>query len=258
MSVSVVIPTRNRAATLSRAIVSAASQNPLEVLVVDDASTDDTPGIVKQLCGVYSCIRYERHASKSADWQKAMAEFYRTLAGSHVIHMGADDWLANGVVDSVNRHPDSAVVFHDYWVANTDGTQIGAVSNGFESVTHMSAAQVCSRLVKYPYPTETGIGSGMRLDCLRWLEAKQFWRMGPWSDAIGFAAVAALWGCVFVPGAGATFTQDDHGYGATNRNRSDSIRYMAECVSFLASSGVPSDAAAALCRKRGVYACDAI
>jgi len=254
MSVSVVIPTRNRAATLSRAIVSAASQNPLEVLVVDDASTDDTPGIVEQLRGVYSCIRYERHASKSADWQESMAEFYRTLAGSHVIHMGADDWLANGVVDSVNRHPDSAVVFHDYWFANTDGTQIGAVSSGFESVTHMSAAQVCSRLVKYPHPTETGIGSGMRLDCLRWLEAKHFWRMGPWSDAIGFSAVAALWGCVFVPGAGATFTQDDHGYGATNRNSAESSRYMAECVSFLASSGVPSDAAAALCRKRGIHA----
>jgi hypothetical protein len=254
MSVSVVIPTRNKAATLSRAIVSAASQNPVEVLVVDDASTDDTPGIVEQLRGVYSCIRYERHSSKAADWQEAMAHFYCTLQSSHVIHMGADDWLANGVVDSVNRHPDAAVVFHDYLVANTDGTQIGAVSNGFESVMHMSAAQMCSRLVEYPYPTETGIGSGMRLDCLRWLEAKHFWRMGPWSDAIGFAAVAALWGCVFVPSGGATFTQDDHGYGATNRNSSDSIRYMAECISFLASSGVPSDAAAALCRKRGVHA----
>jgi len=254
MSVSVVIPTRNKAATLSRAIVSAASQNPVEVLVVDDASTDDTPGIVEQLRGVYSCIRYERYASKAADWQEAMAYFFRTLQGSHVIHMGADDWLANGVVDSVNRHPDAALVFHDYWVANTDGTQIGAVSNGFESVMHMSSAQMCSRLVEYPYPTETGIGSGMRLDCLRWLEAKQFWRMGPWSDAIGFAAVAALWGCVFVPGAGATFTQDDHGYGAKNRNCPDAIRYMAECVSFLKSSGVPSDAATALCRKRGVHA----
>jgi hypothetical protein len=254
MSVSVVIPTRNRAATLSRAIVSAASQNPAEVLVVDDASTDDTPGIVEQLLGVYPCIRYERYGSKAADWQEAMAGFYRTLQGSHVIQMGADDWLANGVVDSVNRHPNAAVVFHDYCVANTDGTQIGAVSNGFESVTHMSSEQVCSRLVQYPYPTETGIGSGLRLDCLRWLEAQHFWRMGPWSDAIGFAAVAALWGCVFVPGAGATFTQDDHGYGATNRNSSDSIRYMAECVSFLASSGVPGDAATALCRKRGVHA----
>jgi glycosyltransferase involved in cell wall biosynthesis len=71
----VVIPTRNKAATLSRAIVSAASQNPVEVLVVDDASTDDTPGIVEQLRGVYSCIRYERHSSKAADWQEAMAHF---------------------------------------------------------------------------------------------------------------------------------------------------------------------------------------
>ena len=69
MSVSVVIPTHNRAGTLGLAIVSAAMQNPVEVLVIDDASTDDTVGIVEQLRGIYPCIRYVRHAAKADDWQ---------------------------------------------------------------------------------------------------------------------------------------------------------------------------------------------
>ncbi|WP_246999673.1 glycosyltransferase family 2 protein [Halosolutus gelatinilyticus] len=48
--VSVVIPTYNRAATLSRAIDSALDQtiDDLEVIVVDDGSTDDTPSVLSE------------------------------------------------------------------------------------------------------------------------------------------------------------------------------------------------------------------
>ena len=50
-SVSVVIPTYNRATLLSDSIASARGQTfrPLEVIVVDDGSTDDTSGLVESL-----------------------------------------------------------------------------------------------------------------------------------------------------------------------------------------------------------------
>lgn len=254
MSVSVVIMTLNKAATLGRAIVSAACQNPVEVVVIDDASTDDTPGIVKQLHGVYPCIRYVRHSEKSADWQEAASHVYPSLLGSHVICMGADDALAEGVVDSVSRYEDAAVVFHDYWVTDTAGTTVGAVVNGFSSVTALSAADTCERLRRYPYATETGIGSGIRKDCLLWLVARRLWEMGPWSDAIGYAAVAAIWGCVFVPGAGARFTVDDNGYGARGREGPDAARYHEACRQFLRMTGLPPDVQASLLNKRGIRA----
>lgn len=50
-SVSVIIPTWNRAATLKRAIASALNQTfpPLEILVCDDGSTDNSEQIVKEI-----------------------------------------------------------------------------------------------------------------------------------------------------------------------------------------------------------------
>lgn len=254
MSVSVVIPTHNRGDTLGRAIVSAAMQNPLEVLVIDDASTDDTPGIVEQLRVVYPCVRLHQHKAKAADWQKAAADLYASLCGTHVICMGADDTLEHGVVESVCRNQDAAVVFHDYWVANRDGERIGAVLLGVEFGQSLTPEQVMHRLRQRPNATETGIGSGIRRDCLLWLNSLEWWRMGPWSDAVGYAAVAVGHGAVYIPGMGATFTDDTAGYGHQHRSGPDASRYMIEVWAFLKRANVPEDVAAAICRKRGVDA----
>ena len=55
--VSVILPTYNRAAVLRRAIASVLSQPsmPLEVIVVDDASTDDTPQVLSELSDPRLC-----------------------------------------------------------------------------------------------------------------------------------------------------------------------------------------------------------
>lgn len=60
---SVVIPTHNRAETIERAIRSVLAQDveSLEVIVVDDASTDDTEQVIKALDD--QRIRYIRHAT---------------------------------------------------------------------------------------------------------------------------------------------------------------------------------------------------
>lgn len=252
VSVSVVIPTYNRADTLGRAIVSAASQNPHEVVVIDDASTDDTPGLVEQLRGVYPCVRLLRHKTKSNDWQESAAAVYQFLSGSHVICMGADDKLEHGVIDSVNRHSAAAIVFHDYWVADTAGHISGAVAMGYEATTELSPEQVRHRLRERPHATETGIGSGIRRDCLLWLNSLEWWRMGPWSDAIGYAAVAVRHGAVYAPGAGATFTDDSGGYGHQQRTGPRVAEYFAAIWAFLGKAGIPFSVAAAICTKRGV------
>jgi glycosyltransferase involved in cell wall biosynthesis len=253
VSVSVVIPTHNRGDTLGRAIVSAAMQNPLEVLVIDDASTDDTLGIVEQLRGVYPCVRLHRHDAKADDWQEAAASLYAGLSGTHVICMGADDTLALGVVDSVCRYEDAAVVFHDYEVAAPrSDAAMSVVTQGVNSVARLSPEQMRHRLREHPNATETGIGSGIRRDCLLWLNALEWWRMGPWSDAVGYAAVGVLNGAVYVPGIGATFTEDTGGYGHQNRTGPRAAEYHRAVWEFLSVAGIPFSVAAAICTKRGV------
>ncbi|MDX1674680.1 MAG: glycosyltransferase family A protein [Longimicrobiales bacterium] len=61
--VSVVLPTRDRADYVERAIASALAQTvaDLEVIVVDDASTDETPSVLRALAGSEPRVRVLRH-----------------------------------------------------------------------------------------------------------------------------------------------------------------------------------------------------
>lgn len=63
--VSVVIPTRNRHARLSGAIASVRAQTgvDLEIIVVDDASSDETPRVLQTLCKEEPRLRYVRNDS---------------------------------------------------------------------------------------------------------------------------------------------------------------------------------------------------
>lgn len=252
MSVSVVIPVHNGATTIGRAVVSAAMQSPAEVVVIDDASTDDTVGVVEKIQVVYPCVRLVRHAEKSADWQRAAADVYPSLKGSHVVCMGADDKLENGIIESVGSRGHAAVVFHNYWVCGPDQVVTGSVVNGVEQLTELSPEQVRARIRERPYASETGICSGIRKDMLMWLNLLEWWTMGPWSDAIGYAAVAVLNGAVYVPGAAATFTVNDAGYGHQQRNGARQAEYHEACRRFIRRAGISFSVAAALCTKRGI------
>ena len=62
-TVSVVIPTHNRSAMLERAVRSVLGQTyqNLECIIVDDASTDDTPDVINMLIKHDARIKYIRH-----------------------------------------------------------------------------------------------------------------------------------------------------------------------------------------------------
>ena len=84
MDVSVVIPTRNRSALLSRTLRSALRQEHVEfeVIVVDEASSDDTPALLSAVGD--SRVRVLRH------------EMPRGLSGArnHGAEHARAEWLA--------------------------------------------------------------------------------------------------------------------------------------------------------------------
>jgi glycosyltransferase involved in cell wall biosynthesis len=250
--VSVYIPNHNHAKTLPAAIYSAASQMPLEVAVIDDASTDDSVAVADAAAMTYDSVWVQHNAVKATCWEKAAAEQFGSFGGRHIIGLSADDELYPGVVQSTMRWPEAAVVFHSYYVRKPRSQPRAAVQMPFQGVACMTADEVCGHLASDAQPCETGVGSAIRWNWLAWLCKLEYWRMGPWADAIGYAAVAAMGGCVYVPQPGAIFTEDDAGYGVTVRNSPDAARYMVECWAFLDRAGVPKNVAAALCRKRGV------
>lgn len=60
MRISVVVPTYNRSRFLARTIISLTEQTsrPMEIIVVDNASTDDTGAVVRQLASAVKRLRY--------------------------------------------------------------------------------------------------------------------------------------------------------------------------------------------------------
>lgn len=252
--VSVYIPNRNHAATLPAAIFSAVQEMPVELLVIDDASTDSSVLVAHAASRTYGFVSVQARAEKSACWEQAAADEFDSLTGTHIIGLSADDELIPGVVQSTMRHQQTAVVFHNYLVRKPGKDPHAAVQIPFGSTTSLTPLEACRHLASEAHPCETGVGSAIRHDWLRWLCDLEYWRMGPWADAIGYAAVAAMGGAVYVPQFGAVFTEDDNGYGVTIRNSSDASRYIVECWAFLKRAKVPQDVAEALCRKRGVHA----
>ncbi|MGH7613244.1 MAG: glycosyltransferase family 2 protein [Gemmatimonadales bacterium] len=97
-SVSVIIPARNEAPNIERCVrsVLAAAYDPLEIIVVDDRSSDDTAGIVERLAAAPEAggrVRLVRGVDLPPGWfgkQWALAQGYREATGDLLLFADAD------------------------------------------------------------------------------------------------------------------------------------------------------------------------
>jgi hypothetical protein len=126
---SVVIPTFNRSDYLPRAVESALGQvgAEVEVIVVDDGSTDDTPDVLRRLAGRWGrrvrCLRQD-----NAERSVARNNGLRHTRGRFVAFLDSDDlWRphhARTCLAALHRHPDAAAVFSEYGLVAGDGRVI--------------------------------------------------------------------------------------------------------------------------------------
>lgn len=90
--VSVIICTRNRRAWLAEAVASVEAQSDIgwEIIVADDASTDDTPAWLKtRRAGNFRIVRQEQAGGRAATANRALAE----ARGATVMFLDDDDLL---------------------------------------------------------------------------------------------------------------------------------------------------------------------
>ena len=95
--ISVVIPTKNRAQRLVKAVISAQQQIgvTLEILIVDDASTDNTEAVVKSLADNDVRVKYFRH-HQSIGGGAARNTGIENSTGALVAFLDDDDeWYSN-------------------------------------------------------------------------------------------------------------------------------------------------------------------
>ena len=133
--VSVVIPTWNRAALLGDALDSVFAQNyaPVQVIVVDDGSTDDT----RSLAARYPGVEYYRqeHAGSAAARNRGVAH----ARGDYIAFLDSDDvWLPGKLrteLDLFRQFPAAGAIISDseHWLQDrqTRASRFAATLPGF-------------------------------------------------------------------------------------------------------------------------------
>ena len=126
-SVSVIIPTHDRAAVLGRAIESVLAQTlpPREIIVVDDGSTDGTEALLRSAFPQVRCLRQENRgvsAARNAGIAAATGEWLAFLDSD-------DEWLPGKLAaqrEALERNPDCRLCHaEEIWIRN--GRRVNAM-----------------------------------------------------------------------------------------------------------------------------------
>lgn len=125
-AVSVIIPTYNRAKLLPRAIKSVLNQTyqDFELIVVDDASTDNTEKVVKEFQEKDGRIRYIQY-KKNKGGSAARNSGIKAAKGEYIAFQDSDDeWLPEKLEKQMkvfeNVSPEVGVVYTAFWRVDSD------------------------------------------------------------------------------------------------------------------------------------------
>lgn len=127
-SVSIVVPAYNHAPFLSHALDSLLAQDypNLEVIVLDDGSTDATPQVLESYSGR---LRWQRQsnvgqaATLNRGWNMARGEILGYLSADDVLDVSAVSTL----VAVLEEEPETVLVYPDYRLLDARGETIKAV-----------------------------------------------------------------------------------------------------------------------------------
>ena len=126
--VSVIIPVYNQEKYIKECLESVIEQEyeKIEIIVIDDGSTDATPQIVNDFDSKIKYIRQENQGSAAA-----VNNGIKVAQGSLICWLGSDDvYLAGKIyhqVDLLLREPSLSAVYSDYIMIDSDGKEITKV-----------------------------------------------------------------------------------------------------------------------------------
>lgn len=252
MTLAVVIPTRNMASMLARAIGSACHGGADEVVVVDDASEDDTPAVVEQCQREFPFVRYVRHAEKTADHNVAQRDVWLSLTSDQVVGMGADDYLHPGAIAALKAHSYAPVVFADADTIDEAGKFLYHHTSNFYGDRRPD--EVRGRFTNPGDVIESGCGSALRMDMVRWLWGMGWERLGPLMDSVGYATVGCLHGATYLNCRTVAIMVSQSSYGHKSRWTDDQLLgYALAAVDFMRRAGLDEATIRGICRKRCYY-----
>ena len=135
VTVSVILPTYNRDRLLKRSIKSVLRQTrpDFELIVIDDASTDDTEKVVRsfedsRIVYLKRTVNHLEHYRRTGEPDNPRNDGLRAAGGRYIAYLDSDDfWRSNlleVMVDYLDRHPEVGLAYCDaVWHRNLDGRE---------------------------------------------------------------------------------------------------------------------------------------
>jgi GT2 family glycosyltransferase len=242
-SVSVIIPTHDRGAMLPHAVRSAlaAGEAVLEVLVLDDGSTDATPRVIRELLAEDARVRAFAHPNRgqSATVNRGLEE----ARGEIVVILSDDDLLAPGAADVVSAafadHPEAVVVYGDFEQLDLHGRPEWRTIVGPTTWVTLLG----------DHSLEVGVGRAVRSDTAR--------AVGGWDPSLRhapdldfFLRLALHGSFVRVPALLGGYRCHDGQISAEARSRAAADEHVAVVERFLARPDLPDEVRALTPRAR--------
>lgn len=221
-ALSVVMPNRNHAHHIEAALRAHLAQTtpPREILVVDDASTDDSVHLVSRLARTHPTIKLIRRVQNGGP-NAAINDGLSAATGEFVSVSASDDLVsptfAEETLRALTAHPEAALAFSDSseLFDRTGRQQIISLAlsdrprffdpRSFESLMRVNYFTISANTVIYRRDRLLAIG-GYRID-LEWQ-----------ADWFANLVLAFRHGACYVPGALAHFRVVKRSYSATGTN----------------------------------------
>jgi len=162
-TVSVVMPTYNRADLLPRTIASILSQDfgDFELLIVDDGSTDNTAEVIREIQERDPRLRYVQ-LPENRGIGFARDTGLQHVSGKYIALADSDDlWLPGKLkaqVEVLEKYPQIDILFGDFW--NIDyirGTEAGGFAENQAGMQHLAVRPLDGDLWLVKRGVEVGI-----------------------------------------------------------------------------------------------------
>jgi glycosyltransferase involved in cell wall biosynthesis len=169
---TVVMPTRNHAPYIRRALDSLVAQTrrPDHILVIDDASTDGTPGILRVYAERYPFVSVVTHEQNRGTVPR-MCEALTTVESEFVLFLSSDDFidatLCAKSLDLLDRNPQSAFCAVQRVEVDEQGSYLSWHSASIGGSARFLEPPIVARMLIRHGNLFTGLGTIYRTALLR-------------------------------------------------------------------------------------------
>lgn len=218
-SISVLMPNYNHARFLPEALKSVLEQSyrPTEVIVIDDASTDDSIAVLEEFARREPAIRLIRNETNRG----VIANLNRLIgeaAGDYLQFVAADDIILPGIYEKsirlLERHPEAGLCSGLSTIIDAEGRDQGVLTSSMvaNEATYLSPEQVRSALLSLNYHIPAGTVVYRRQAVL---DAKGFVPDFQLADYFLILVVSLKHGACFIPEMMAAWRRIETGFGMT-------------------------------------------